>query len=106
MVAETQARDIAERLAGGEDMTLLDVREGWEVAHAAMDGILHIPMGEIVARRDEVPKDRPLVCICHHGMRSAQVAGFLEQQGWDQVENLSGGIDAWSQQVDSSIPRY
>ncbi|MCK8516676.1 rhodanese-like domain-containing protein [Methylonatrum kenyense] len=106
MVTETQPNDLADRLAAGEPLTLLDVREHWEVEHAAIDGILHIPMGEVVARREEIPDDRPLVCVCHHGMRSAQVAAYLEQQGWTGVENLSGGIDAWSQTVDPGIPRY
>lgn len=106
MVTESRPQDIAARLAAGESLTLLDVREPWEVAHCAIDGILHIPMGEVVARREEIPGDRPLVCVCHHGMRSAQVAAYLEQQGWNEVENLSGGIDAWSQTVDPQIPRY
>lgn len=106
MVAETRPQEVAARLAGGEALTLLDVREDWEVAHSAIEGILHIPMGEVVERREEIPSDKPLVCVCHHGMRSAQVAAYLEQQGWAEVENLSGGIDAWSQTVDPAIPRY
>lgn len=85
---------------------LLDVREPWEVAHAAMPGIVAIPMGQIAARADELEPDRPVVCVCHHGMRSMQVAMFLERRGFTDVWNLSGGIDAWSRQVDPSCPTY
>jgi rhodanese-related sulfurtransferase len=85
---------------------ILDVREPWEVAHAAMPGIVAIPMGQIPARVDELDPARPVVCVCHHGMRSMQVAMFLERRGFPDVWNLSGGIDAWSRQVDPSCPTY
>lgn len=85
---------------------LLDVREPWEVAHASMPGIVAIPMGQIPGRVDELEPDRPVVCVCHHGMRSMQVAMFLERRGFSDVWNLSGGIDAWSRQVDPSCPTY
>ena len=95
---------------GALPMLLLDVREAWEVAHAPIqvDGLqtLHIPMGEIPARLAELDPAQPVVCICHHGMRSAQVVAFLERQGFDLAYNLSGGTDAWSEQVDTSLPRY
>ena len=89
---------------------LLDVREPWEFGLAAIrvDGLrtLHIPMGEIPARLAELDPRRPVVCICHHGLRSAQVVAFLERQGFDAAYNLGGGIDAWSEQVDRNVPRY
>ena len=93
---------------------LLDVREPWEFALAAIriEGLrtLHIPMNEIPDRlnelRDSQGAAQPVVCICHHGARSAQVVAFLERQGFDDVYNLAGGIDAWSEQVDASVPRY
>lgn len=88
------------------DPVLLDVREPWEVAHAAIAGALAIPMGEIAARADELAPGRPVVCVCHHGMRSLQVAMFLERRGFSDVWNLTGGIDAWSRQVDPSCPTY
>ena len=68
--------------------------------------MLHIPMGEIPGRLDEIDPARPILCICHHGMRSAQVGAFLERQGFESVYNLAGGIDAWSQMVDANVPRY
>ena len=90
---------------------LLDVREAWEFELAALraEGLvtLNLPMSEIVDRVNELDPSRPIVCLCHHGVRSAQVAGFLEQRhGFASVTNFSGGIDAWSVQVDPSVPRY
>jgi rhodanese-related sulfurtransferase len=89
---------------------LLDVREPWEFALAAIriDGLrtLHIPMNEVPGRLDELDASQPVVCICHHGMRSAQIVAFLERQGFEAAYNLAGGIDAWSAQVDAGVPRY
>lgn len=85
---------------------LLDVREAWEFEHCAIDGATHMPMGMVPARSSELDPDQPVVCICHHGMRSMQVAGFLAQRGFSQVHNLTGGVDAWSLQVDPKLPRY
>ncbi len=89
---------------------LLDVREDWEVqlAPVAVNGLrgLHIPMNDIPSRLAELDPAQPVVCICHHGARSAQVVAFLERQGFDAVYNLAGGSDAWSLQVDPSVPRY
>ena len=89
---------------------LLDVREPWEFALAAIriDGArtLHIPMNEIPARLAEIDPAQPVVCICHHGARSAQVVAFLERAGFASAYNLAGGIDAWSRDVDPRIARY
>lgn len=94
------------RRAGGEDLIVLDVREPEELAFARLDGAVHIPMRQIPARLPEIDRDRRVVVMCHHGMRSAQVAGFLREQGFARVENLDGGIDAWSAMIDPSVPRY
>ncbi|RPH64771.1 MAG: sulfurtransferase [Burkholderiales bacterium] len=85
---------------------LLDVREHWEVALCALPGSVHVPMREIPARLDELDPSRPIVCVCHHGVRSLQVAMFLEHRGFDAVFNLAGGLDAWARQVDPSMPTY
>jgi rhodanese-related sulfurtransferase len=89
---------------------LLDVREAWEFELAAVriEGArtLHIPMGQIPARLTEIDSTQPIVCICHHGVRSLQVVAFLERQGFDPVYNLAGGIEAWSTLVDARVPRY
>jgi rhodanese-related sulfurtransferase len=85
---------------------LLDVRESWEIATASLAGCVSIPMREIPARSEELDDETPIVCICHHGARSANVAMFLESRGFKQMFNLQGGIDAWSRQVDTSVPTY
>jgi len=89
---------------------VLDVREPWEVQTASVkpDGfeLLHLPMASIPSRLDEIPRDRPVACLCHHGARSAQVAHFLMNQGYTRVANIAGGIHAWSQEVDASVPVY
>lgn len=91
----------------GRQHSLIDVREDWEVAHAAITGHQHIPMAKIPANLETLRGMlRPLVIYCHAGIRSAQVASFLCQNGLDQVYNLHGGIEAWSCKIDASIPRY
>ena len=85
---------------------LLDVREDGEVAYANIDGHTHIAMNLIPLRHNELPDDKPIVVYCHHGMRSMQVALFLEHAGFSDVYNLSGGIEAWSVQIDPSVARY
>jgi rhodanese-related sulfurtransferase len=89
---------------------LLDVREPWEVQTACVseDGfkLLSIPMHEVPARLAELDPDQPIACLCHHGVRSLQVANFLVQNGFAEVVNLQGGIDAWTHEVDPSVPRY
>jgi rhodanese-related sulfurtransferase len=92
--------------AGGNDVVLLDVREHDELAVAAVDGALHIPMREVPARLGELDADKPLVVMCHSGGRSRRVAEFLKGNGFTNVFNLAGGIDAWSTQIDSRVPRY
>ena len=85
---------------------LLDVRESWEFETCKIAGARLIPMNTIAARHGELATDAPIVCICHHGARSMQVAAFLEQKGFTQVTNLTGGIHGWAQQVDPSMPTY
>ena len=93
---------------------LLDVREPWELQTASVvpDGftLLHVPMQSIPARIEELQKsyaaDQPIACLCHHGVRSQQVANYLANQGFTDVVNLAGGIAAWAQQLDASVPEY
>ena len=98
--------DLSVRLARGEALYLLDVREPWEVDVAVIEGSNTIPMSNIPARMAEIPRDREVVVICHHGMRSAMVADYLRSAGVPQVLNLTGGIDRWSVEVDPSVARY
>ncbi|WP_205832905.1 rhodanese-like domain-containing protein [Azohydromonas caseinilytica] len=89
---------------------LLDVREPWELQRAALrlpgTRALDIPMQELPARLNELPDDAPIVCLCHHGVRSAHVAAYLARAGFDEVWDVIGGIDAWSQEIDPTLPRY
>jgi rhodanese-related sulfurtransferase len=94
------------RLDQGESILILDVREPFEIALAPFPGATHIPMGDIPSRLTELDPDLETVVVCHHGVRSAQVAMYLAQNGFEHVLNLSGGIDAWSEDADPSTPRY
>ena len=85
---------------------LLDVREVHEWEICRVEGSQHIPMNTIPARLEELDPSLPLVCICHHGGRSMQVAVFLERNGFDDVYNLAGGVDAWALQIDPEMARY
>ena len=85
---------------------LLDVREPMELELAAVPGALHIPMGEIPSRLAEIDTSKTIICMCHGGGRSAQVAAFLGHRGYPSAVNLVGGIHGWSLEVDDSIPTY
>jgi rhodanese-related sulfurtransferase len=85
---------------------LLDVREASEVQLCQIPGSLHMVMNSVPNRIDELDMGTPIVCICHHGTRSMQVARFLKQRGFDQVINLTGGVHAWALQVDPSMQTY
>jgi rhodanese-related sulfurtransferase len=85
---------------------LLDVREPWEFTTCRLDGSVPMPMNEVPARIEELDLDAPIVCICHHGARSMQVAAFLAARGATDVHNLTGGVAAWAHQVDPAFPTY
>ena len=85
---------------------LLDVREPWEFGICRMDGAELIPMRQIPSSLARLDRERPVAVICHHGIRSRQVALYLEQQGFKQVYNLTGGVAQWAQDVDPSMPVY
>jgi rhodanese-related sulfurtransferase len=105
-IGEILPEELSERLGRGERPVILDVREPEEIAIASFPGATHIPMGEIPSRLTELDPDQETVVVCHHGIRSAQVAMYLAQNGFEHVLNLSGGIDAWSEDADPSTPRY
>ncbi|MGE5155507.1 MAG: rhodanese-like domain-containing protein [Bdellovibrio bacteriovorus] len=104
-------RELAELLAAPEASTqdrplLLDVREPWELAICRIEGSQSIPMQRIPQALKELDRVRPIVCICHHGIRSYQVARFLEHQGFNRVINLEGGVAAWAREVDPAMATY
>jgi rhodanese-related sulfurtransferase len=85
---------------------LLDVREQWEFQTCTIDGSLMIPMNTIPSKLSELDVEQTIVCICHHGVRSMQVALYLEQNGFGKVSNLTGGVHAWALHVDNTMPTY
>jgi rhodanese-related sulfurtransferase len=91
---------------GSAAVQLLDVREPWEFEIARLAGSTLVPMQQVPAALDRFDPARPLVCICHHGVRSLQVAHYLTDHGFERVLNLLGGIDAWSRQVDPDCAVY
>lgn len=98
--------ELKERLNAAPPPLLLDVREPWEYELVHIAGSRHIPMGQIQDAVDELDADQEIVVICHHGARSQQVANYLYNVGFSNVANLTGGIDAWSREVDPSLPQY
>jgi rhodanese-related sulfurtransferase len=102
------APELATRLAdpARPAPVLLDVREPWEFEKCSIADSVPIAMNTIPARMQELDPEAEIVCICHHGARSMQVAAFLERQGFTNVTNLTGGIHAWAQQVDPTVAMY
>ena len=104
-VPQLTPRELAERLASGQPITVIDVREPWEHGIAHLASARHIPLGALAAAEAELPRDRDVVFVCHHGARSQAAAEYFAARGIRAV-NLSGGIDAWSRDVDPTVPRY
>jgi len=102
---EITVHDVKQMLATDKSPLLLDCREDHEWQTCRIEGAVHIPMAQTPARLDELPADQPIVVYCHHGVRSLRVTQFLIQSGRD-ARSMSGGIDAWSLQIDPSVPRY
>ncbi len=108
---EISAKDTAELLKAARegqrsDFVLLDVREHVEYQTARVDGSVLIPMGEIPSRLQDLDPDAHIVTMCHSGMRSMNVTVWLRDQGFERVQSMRGGIDAWSQGIDPAVPRY
>jgi rhodanese-related sulfurtransferase len=107
MIGEISPQEFLKRREAGSDMVLLDVREDWETQRAPVpSSLVHIPMGQIAERLQELDPRKSTVVICRSGARSLQVARFLAAQGFESVSNLAGGILAWSRDVDPTIPQY
>lgn len=103
---EISATEAAALLKDGKTR-LVDVRELWEFETANVEGSVLIPMGDVPARaHQELDPEERLVVMCHHGMRSMNVTVWLRNQGFEQVQSMRGGIDAWSAEVDAGVPRY
>lgn len=99
-------QDLQERLDAGHELVLLDVREHAELEICALPGVTHVPLGELAVRLPELDPDAETVCICHHGIRSANAAVALAELGFERLWNLSGGMDRWARDVDPTMARY
>lgn len=98
--------EVKEKVGEGTPFLLLDVREPWEYEAAHIPGSVLIPLGQLQARMNELDPNQEIVTVCHHGIRSQTALAILVQNGFQNVKNLSGGIDAYSLTADPTIPRY
>jgi rhodanese-related sulfurtransferase len=106
MIREISVEELKERRARGENPLVLDVREAWELQLARIPDVVHVPMDEIPARLAQLSREAETIVMCHVGGRSMRVAQYLSSRGFTNVANLSGGIAAWSQSVDATVPHY
>jgi rhodanese-related sulfurtransferase len=103
---EITVSELHRRRKAGEKFLLIDVREQWEYDTCRIDGGRLIPMRMIPASLQALDVDEDVICYCHHGMRSLDVAAWLRSQGIENAQSLAGGIDRWSLEIDPSVPRY
>lgn len=104
---EISAGEVKAMLKRGDQFTLLDVREPWELEKARLDRSENIPMGDVPTRaHQELDPDEHIVVVCHHGVRSLSVTNWLRQQGFEKVQSMRGGIDGWARTVDPKVPLY
>jgi rhodanese-related sulfurtransferase len=103
---EIDAAGLRDLIATGSDVELVDVREAWETGICRIADSKTIPLSELPVRCGELSRDRPLVMICHHGMRSLNATIWLRRNGYDNAINLAGGIDAWAREIDPAMARY
>jgi rhodanese-related sulfurtransferase len=104
-IPEITPAEFVDRRQAGETLTLLDVREAWELGVASVPDVVHIPMGQVADRIGELDREQTIVVLCRSGRRSLEVARYLQQNGFKTV-NLAGGILAWSRDLDATIPTY
>ena len=103
---ELTPAELKQRLDRGEKLLLVDVREPWEFDVCRIEGAKLIPMGQIPANLQALDVDDDVICYCHHGMRSLDVAVWLRNQGVATAKSLTGGIERWSLEIDPRVPRY
>ena len=105
-ILNIQPIKLHQRLEQGDDICIIDVRDEWEHSLTSIAGSEHIPLNELADRIQEIMFEEEIVVYCHHGERAFLGAQILIESGFKKVYHLTGGIDAWSQEIDSSIPRY
>lgn len=105
-IKQISATELQARIQNEQSLFLLDVREPNEFQYARIDNSVLIPLNQIPQRLGELDPQQEMVVICHHGVRSQQACMYLVNSGFENVSNLTGGIDAWSCDCDNSVPRY
>jgi len=103
---QISAKEVSERIARGDKLLLVDVREPWEYQLCKIPGAHLIPLGTLSASLNSLLDADDVICYCHHGMRSLDAAVWLRQQGVESAKSMAGGIERWSAEVDPSVPRY
>jgi sulfur-carrier protein adenylyltransferase/sulfurtransferase len=103
---EISAREVKDRLDRGEKLLLVDVREPREFEICHIEGAVLIPMGTIPSNLQKLDTDEDVICFCHHGVRSMDVANWLRAQGVKSAKSMAGGIDRWSSEIDPTVARY
>ena len=103
---EIAVDEFAGMRAEGTEHAVLDVREPWEVELCGFEGAIQVPLAGLPGRVAELPKDRPLIVVCHHGQRSLMAADFLRRAGHQAARSLSGGVEAWAVEIDPRMTRY
>jgi len=100
------AEQLKEYIDNDTSLVLLDVRETWEYEICHINSSINIAMTDIPSALQEIDSEKAIVVICHHGMRSFQVAQYLESEGFNDIMNLEGGITSWATTIDQSMPQY
>ncbi|HEU0368832.1 MAG TPA: rhodanese-like domain-containing protein [Candidatus Acidoferrum sp.] len=103
---EISVAELQKRKKAGQPFLLIDVREPWEYETCRIEGAQLIPMRTIPANLQRLDVDQDVICYCHHGQRSLDVAAWLRGQGIESAQSLAGGIDSWSMEIDPTVPRY
>ncbi len=106
MIEDVTPTEFVRLLADDSSWQVLDVREPWEFAVSALENAILMPMGDVADRVTELDNSRPTAVLCRSGVRSRQVAEFLAENGFEKLINIAGGINAWSNEVDSSLEQY
>ena len=106
MIEEITPTEFVRLREGDARWQVLDVREPWEIEVSSIEHAILIPMGDVPKRVSELDSSRPTAVLCRSGTRSRNVAEFLAEQGFSQLINITGGIIAWSQEVDNSLEQY
>jgi len=103
---QISVKEVSERIARGDKLFLVDVREQWEYDLCRIAGAKLIPLGTLSANLNTLLDADEVICYCHHGIRSLDAAVWLRQQGVESAKSMAGGIERWSTEIDPQVPRY